>query len=159
MALPSMQFVHVDDVAGAVIHALERRLDGTFNVASADWIGGDEAPDLLGPAFRLPLPPWLVGVLNRLMGARPGALRPAGAVAYSRAPWVVAVDRLLATGWAPRSTSAEAFVASQRPSGPARFFARHRQEVTLAAVALVAVSGLGGLGVLLRRARRVRRSG
>lgn len=155
--LPSMQFVHVEDVASAVVHAVEHRLDGSFNVGPADWIGGDEAPDLLGPAFRFPLPMWVVDMANRLARLKPGH-RPPGALAYSRSPWVVAVDRLRATGWSPQSTSAEAFVASERPSAASRFAARHRQEVTLAIVAALGTGGTGVFGWLVTRQHRRRRS-
>ena len=155
--LPSMQFVHVEDVASAVVHALEHRLDGTFNVGPADWIGGDEAPELLGPAFRFPLPSWAVVAADRALQLKPGH-RPSGAMAYSRAPWVVAIDRLRATGWSPQSTSAEAFVASERPSSASRFAARHRQEVTLAIVAVAGSGLLGLVGWLVARARRTHRA-
>ena len=70
---------------------------------------------------------------------------------------MVASDRLVATGWSPRSTSAEALVASRRQSSFGRLYARHRQEVTLAAVAvavLVAVLTALGIGRLVRRRRR-----
>ena len=156
--LPSMQFVHVEDVASAVVHAVEHRLDGCYNVGPADWIGGDEAPELLGPAFRFPLPVWAVDVANRLARLKPGR-RPAGAMPYSRSPWVVAVDRLRATGWSPQSTSAEAFVASERPSAASRFAARHRQEVTLGIVATAAIAVVGVAGWLITRSRRRRRGG
>lgn len=154
--LPSLQFVHVDDVASAVLHALSHRLDGAFNVASTDWIQGDEAPELLGPNIRLPVPVWMADALAWAVEHLFGVTRRAGAIEYSRAPWVIATDRLQATGWAPHSTSAEAFVANARPSPIRRFVARHRQEVALGAVGAGAISALGTLGLVLRRFRRRR---
>ena len=154
--LPSLQFVHVDDVASAVLHALVNRLDGAFNVASTDWIPGDEAPELLGPNLRLPLPEWMADALAWTAEHLRRRGRPAGAIEYSRAPWVVATDLLQATGWSPHSTSAEALVANERPSPLRRFAARHRQEVTLAAVAAGAASALGTIVLAARRLQRRR---
>jgi nucleoside-diphosphate-sugar epimerase len=154
--LPSMQFLHVDDLANAVVTALDQRLDGPFNVAADDWIVAEQAHELLGPNLRLPLPDWLLDVLVWVTHRFPGRGRPVGALPLSRHPWVVAVDRLKATGWAPQSTSAEAFVANTRQSGPARYYAKHRQEVTLAAVTLVAFSVVGLAATFVRRWRRSR---
>ncbi len=144
--------------ADGVFDDVSPRTVFSYNVGPADWIGGDEAPELLGPAFRLPLPVWAVDVVNRLARLKPGH-RPAGAMPYSRSPWVVAVDRLRATGWSPQSTSAEAFVASERPSAASRFAARHRQEVTLGIVATAGIAVLGAVGWLIARSRRRRRGG
>ncbi len=152
--LPALQFVHVDDLANAVVTALDNKLDGAFNVASDDWIVAEQAHELLGPNLRLPLPDWLLDLFARINDRWPGRRRPEGALPYSRHPWVVAVDRLKAAGWAPQSTSAEAFVASHRPSAPSRYYAKHRQEVTLAVVALLSLAGLGVVAIIVRRWRR-----
>ena len=158
--LPALQFVHVDDLANAVITALDGRLDGAFNVASDDWIPAEQAHELLGPNLRLPLPDWSLDLFARITDRWPGRRRPEGALPYSRHPWVIAVDRLKAAGWAPQSTSAEAFVASQRPSAPSRYYAKHRQEVTLAVVTLASLAGVAVVSLLVRRwHRRVRRQG
>lgn len=155
--LPALQYLHIDDLSSAVVHALEQRLDGAFNVAPDDWIAADDVADLLGPGPRLPLPDPVIDRIRRLAELRPGRRRPTGSLAYRRRPWVVANDRLEATGWSPRSTSAEALVASRRPSSFGRVFARHRQEVTLAAVALAGLAlllGAFGVGRAVRRRRR-----
>ena len=154
--LPALQFLHIDDLATAVVTALDKRLDGAFNVASDDWIAAEQAHELLGPNLRLPLPDWLLDPVVRLTDRRPGRRRPEGALPYSRHPWVIAVDRLKAAGWAPRSTSAEAFVASRRPSMPSRYYAKHRQEVTLAAVAVTVMTTLTLVARLILRWRRAR---
>jgi hypothetical protein len=52
------------------------------------------------------------------------------------------------------SSSAEAFVANKKPSEAALYFAKHRQEVTLAGVAVLSVlvtSALSWLGLRSRR--------
>ena len=53
---PGAQFVHHDDVASAVVLAVERRLDGIYNVAPDGSIPGDRVRALSGRRFRLPLP-------------------------------------------------------------------------------------------------------
>ena len=152
--LPALQFVHIDDLANAVVTALDKRLDGPFNVAADDWIAAEESHELLGPNLRLPLPDWLLDAVVRFTDRRPGRRRPDGALPYSRHPWVVAVDRLKLAGWSPQSTSAEAFVASRRQSRFSRYFAKHRQEVTLGLVVAVAAVVVGVIAWVVRRMRK-----
>ena len=152
--LPALQFVHIDDLANAVVTAIDNKLDGAFNVASDDWIVAEQAHELLGPNLRLPLPDWLLDLVARMTDRWPGRRRPEGALPYSRHPWVVAVDRLKAVGWAPHSTSAEAFVASRRQSGLSQYYAKHRQEVTLGIVAFGSLMATGALTIAVRRWRR-----
>ncbi len=154
--LPVLQYVHVDDVASAVVHALRHQLDGTFNVASDDWLQSEQAHELLGPNLRLPIPSWLTNMLRTLIDRWPGKERPDGAQAFSQYPWVVANDRLRRTGWSPRSSSAEAFVANRRPSPIAKYVARHRQEVTLVAVGSVTLAVVSVFVGLFVRARNRR---
>ncbi len=142
--LPAVQFVHVDDVASAVLHASVERLDGVFNVAPDGWLTGEEVPALLGTILSIPATGRFHDIASA--GARlvvRSRRRPEGAKPWSVQPWVIANDRLKATGWAPRSTSAEVIVASRRPSKIAALFARKRQEATIAAVGTVSVGVLG----------------
>jgi nucleoside-diphosphate-sugar epimerase len=145
------QYVHVDDLAAGVRVAFEALIDGrlagrvnVLNVAADGWLTPEDAQELFGPSTRLPTDgPVGQGVLGLVRRVFDGD-RPAGVEPYLAWPWVVANDRLRSLGWAPRSSNAEALVASQRPLPGSRFVARHRQEVTLAAVGVVgtAVSGL-----------------
>lgn len=156
-ALPPMQFVHVDDVAAAVVHVVESSIPGTFNVAPEGWINGDDLPDLMGPAPRVPLPDrayrWM-GVARRWLRREPVV----GSTAFLRFPCVVAADRLRATGWNARNSSEEALVASRRPSKLGSFVARHRQEVTIAVAGSVLVAALGtAAGLVIRHRQRTRR--
>lgn len=155
--LPVQQFVHIDDVASAAVHALDLALDGPFNVAPDGWLSADEAHELWGPNLRLPIPDQVVETLRRVAEPLLERQRPAGASTYARAAWVVANDRLRSTGWSPQSTSAEAFVASRRPLPGARFAARHRQEVTLAAVGTAATTAAGVAAWVVSRLRARRR--
>jgi nucleoside-diphosphate-sugar epimerase len=154
--LPPLQFVHVDDVAAAVLHSVRRRLDGTFNVAPDRWLRGEDAPALMGVPFSVPATGavWEVvstvvrTVVRPLLALSP---RPAGAMPWSRFPWVVANDRLRATGWQPLSTTEEVLVARRKPSSMAKLFARKRQEVTIAAVGVTGASVLGAGWVAWKR--------
>jgi UDP-glucose 4-epimerase len=154
--LPPSQFVHVDDLADAVVHVLNEHLDGVYNVSSIDWLSSEEAHDLFGPPFTIAVPDWAAGVIGRWV-ERFGERRPPGAASYARAPFVVAADRLVETGWMPKSSSAEAYVAAKRPSPLSGLYARRRQELNLAAVS-VGVAGASStvLGVLRWWRRRVR---
>ena len=145
------QYIHIDDLAAAVIVAFEAVVDGRLeaatnlvNVAADGWLTPEDAQELFGPSTRFPtdgpVGQRLVALVRRLVdGDRPEGVEP-----YLAWPWVVANDRLRSLGWAPRSSNAEALVASQRPLPGSRFVARHRQEVTLAVFggAGATVSGL-----------------
>ncbi len=54
--LPPKQFVHLDDLADAIVHALVSQLDGPFNVASHDWLSSDAVHALVWPGTRFPDP-------------------------------------------------------------------------------------------------------
>ncbi len=153
-ALPAVQYVHVEDVATAVLHAANMGLDGAFNVAADDWLQSEDAHALMGLGARLPLPDWFAAGFQKLADLRPGLRRPAGALPYSKFPWVIATDRLRSTGWVSLSSSAEAFVANKKPSEAALYFAKHRQEVTLAGVGILSVLATSALSWLGLRSRK-----
>ena len=139
-----VQAVHVDDVASAVALAVERRLDGTFNVAPDGWIPDATARAVAGGPLRVALPEPVVEWLTR---ASPAVL------AYATHPWVVANDRLRAEGWKPEHSNEEALVAthaaSWRDMSP-----RRRQELALAVTGLTLAGTVAGAIALIRRSRR-----
>ena len=63
---PGAQFVHHDDVAAAVSLAVERRLDGVYNVAPDGSIPGERVRALSGRRLRIPLPERLGDVVGAL---------------------------------------------------------------------------------------------
>ena len=155
-SLPALQFLHIDDLVAAIVHVLEHRLDGVFNVAPDGWIPGDEAPALLGAALgTMPLPEVASDAVTGAVRWVRGTREASGAKPYMRAPWVVANDRLRSTGWMPRSSSAEALVAHFPPTWWSQLVARRRQEVTLGAVSGLVLT-VGGI-ISARIARRLRR--
>jgi nucleoside-diphosphate-sugar epimerase len=151
---PQAQFVHLDDLADAVVVAVTRGLDGPYNVAPDGWISGEDLRRLAGrgPSVRLS---------ERLRGRLAGwgwklgvSSTPPSIVPYRSHPWVVANDRLRAEGWKPLHSNEEAFVAGHQPTGWSTVSPQRRQEIALAATAMVLV-GAGVLtGVVIRRLAR-----
>lgn len=151
---PPAQFLHLDDLASAVLHAASQRLDGVFNVAPDGYVSGEQVRALAGGASALPLPNRLVGRLTRLVRDLGVASVPEGIEPYLRHPWVVANDRLRATGWEPRHTNEQAFVVAHPPSRWTEMSPHRRQNLALGASALSLVGAAAGAVALLRRRRR-----
>jgi len=153
---PPGQFLHLDDLAGAIDLARRSRLDGAYNVAPDGWITGEDLRALTGgPPVRLP-----ERLANRLarwrcrlgLGSAPNGIAP-----YARLSWVVANDRLRAAGWSATHTNEEAFVAGHRPAPWSLISPRRRQELALGAMVVAGLAVVAGAGVGLRRwTRRVR---
>lgn len=148
---PPAQYLHVDDLAAAVDRAWRERLDGAFNVAPDGWLSGPETAALASELPRVPIPDRLVGRVAAWRWRLRLTSAPPGLVPYVREPWVVANDRLRATGWAPTHSNEEAYVAGH-PAGPwATLSPRRRQELALGGAATVLVGAAAGVAVVLRR--------
>ncbi|MDO6442504.1 SDR family oxidoreductase [Marinobacter sp. 2_MG-2023] len=52
---PMMQFIHIDDMADAIVLAYQKPVRGIFNVASDDWVAYQRALELCG-CTRIPVP-------------------------------------------------------------------------------------------------------
>lgn len=117
MGDPPLQFVHVDDVAEALILLLEGRHPGVFNVAADGYISLIEASDLVGlKARRVPYRAYKK--LAGLMWKAHASEAPAGLLEFTVHPWVVSNERLKqTTGWSPRWTSREVFELTMRAKG------------------------------------------
>lgn len=153
-----VQYLHVDDLASAVVLAWERGLSGVYNVAPDAGIPEDAARALAGGVARLSVP-------DRL-GARLASIGwhlwrqglPAEAQAYAAHPWVVAPDRLKAAGWIPEYSSEEALVATDERMHWDDLPPGRRQNLNL--LIALAVTGAAGaatagvVAVLLRHRRR-----
>lgn len=151
-----VQFLHVDDLADAVVFAWQHRLRGPFNVAPDSGTRDDTARALAGGVARVRLPIRLARAVGRWSWDIWRLGVPREAAAYTLHPWVVAPDRLKAAGWTPRFTSEEALVATdERPHWddlpPGR-----RQNYTLLAT-LAALVGLAAATVVTVVALRRRR--
>lgn len=103
---PPVQCVHVDDLAGAVVAAATHDIPGVFNVAADGWLSADDARAIRGSHWP-GVPAGLAErALHRSWVTGLGDVPPS-VVPYLVHPWVVANDRLRATGWAPSHTNEE----------------------------------------------------
>lgn len=149
---PPSQYLHLDDLASAVALSASGRLDGVFNVAPDGWVAGERVRALTGQNVRLKLPDRLSEVVGALRwrfqrGPIPPGLRP-----YTRAPWLIANDRLKAHGWKPTVTNEQAYVEGTEAKWWAMITPKRRQELALAGM------GVGIAAVLLAVVSLVRRS-
>ena len=148
------QFLHLDDLASAVVLAVTRRLDGVYNVAPDGHVPGSRVRSLWGMAPRLRLPERLGEVVADIRwrfqrGPIPPGLRP-----YVRSPWLVSNGRLRAEGWSPQVTNEQAFVEGTDAKWWTMLTPKRKQEIALGAmVVAVFATALSGL-VALRRYRR-----
>jgi nucleoside-diphosphate-sugar epimerase len=156
-----LQFLHVDDLAAAVVLASQKGLRGIYNVAPDGWITEDDARALAGGVARVTLPGGFVRLLATVGWDLLRTGTPKEALPYSVHPWVVANDRLRAAGWVPEYTNEEALVNSDERSHWGDLPPGRRQRLTLLAAsgAVIATAGTIAAGVvaLAARARRVRR--
>ena len=147
---PPLQFVHLDDVVGAVVHALSHPLEGAYNVAPDGWIAFADVLRVVGRRTLRLGPDRARALLAAAERTGVGEL-PAGALALFAHPWVLANDRLRATGWAPRRTAEEALLEAVAEHAPyvalGRLRARRRTLVGAGVTAAV------GLAVLALRRR------
>ena len=152
-----VQFVHVDDVADAMVRVCRSGIEGGVNVAPDGWLSYREVRALRGPTARLRLSRPVAVVLARI-GERFGIapVDPDTLVAVS-APWVVANDLVRSLGWEPSHSNEEAYVVADRGGPWARLTPRHRQQIALGAAGSVALGALATVAVVVRRRLRAAR--
>lgn len=149
------QFLHLDDLADAVVLATTKRLSGIYNVAPDGHVPGSRVRSLWGLAPRLRLPDRIAEVVADLRwrfqrGPIPPGLRP-----YVRSPWLVSNGKLRAEGWAPRVTNEQAFVEGTNAKWWTMLTPKRRQELALGAmVTTIVLVSLTALGWFVRRRRR-----
>lgn len=140
------QYLHVVDLAAAIVLAVVEGVDGILNVAPDGWLSAEQVAALEGPAPRLRLPHWLTDFAARLPWRLKLRRTPPGIMPYTIHPWVVANDRLRSLGWSPTHSNEEAYVAGHAPGPLDKLNARRRQQIALAGASVVVVGLLGGLG-------------
>ena len=152
-----VQYLHVEDLASAVVLAWERRLRGVFNVAPDAGVPEDEARALAGGVARVTLPDRVATAVSDWAWRLWRSGGPREARAYAIHPWVIAPDKLKAEGWVPAYSSEEAFVATDARPHWDDLPPGKRQNYNLI-VALIAVVGvLAGAGALVAAIRSRRR--
>jgi len=154
---PPAQFLHLDDLTAAVVLAVDRELDGVFNVAPDGWVGGERVRALSGSVPRIKLPERVDEVVSRLRWRFQRGPIPPGLHSYTRWPWLVANDRLKAEGWRPTVTNEQAYVEGTEGKWWTMVTPKRRQEITLG-VSAVLVAGLTAavvrIVIVARRRRR-----
>ncbi|HET9547972.1 MAG TPA: NAD-dependent epimerase/dehydratase family protein [Desertimonas sp.] len=156
---PAAQFLHLDDLGAAVILAVNKRLDGVFNVAPDGWIAGERVRALSGERPRLKLPDRVAEVVAALRWRFQRGPIPPGLRSYTRHSWVVANDRLKQQGWAPTVTNEQAYVEGTEGRWWTMVTPRRRQEIALGAMIGGALIVAGGALLVVRSWRRRRRAG
>jgi UDP-glucose 4-epimerase len=111
-----IQFVHEDDVVAAIIHLLEARHGGVYNLAGDGLMTLRECAEVAALSIRR-MPLWLYRLLARVTWALRIGESPPGQIEFALHPWVVSNEKLKGTGWKPRHTSREAFEIALRAHG------------------------------------------
>lgn len=107
-----VQCSHVDDVADALTRACTADMSGVYNVACDGWLDAADANELRVRRLRPSLPQELAA--RALAAGWTSGLGdiPPGVVPLITHPWVVANDRLRATGWEPSASNEDALLAT-----------------------------------------------
>ncbi len=155
---PPSQYLHLDDLASAVVLAVRDRLDGVYNVAPDGWVAGDRVRALSGERPRLPLPERVSELVAGLRWRFQRGPIPPGLLPYTLDPWVVSNGRLRVAGWEPTVTNEQTYVESTEAPWWTVVSPKRRQELALGAGVAGAVI-LGGVVAMLIRRRVNRRRG
>jgi len=148
-----VQYLHLDDLADAVVSVWRAGLSGPVNVAPEGWLTPTERR-ALDPIPRVRLPERAaVAVANWRWRLRLAPTAP-GILAYARHPWVVAADRLTATGWSAGYSNEEAYVVGHQARAIETISPQRRQELALGAVGAGVVAAAAGGVALVRRRNR-----
>lgn len=104
---PPLQFVHADDLTAAIAHVTDTGVTGAYNVASEGWLSMVEVAAILDRRF-LQLGEEVIRDLARRAASLGFLDLPTGAIDYLIHPWVVSIDKLVATGWQPTYSNRDA---------------------------------------------------
>ncbi len=151
---PGAQFLHLDDLAAAVLLAAELRLDGVYNVSPDGWVAGDRVRALAGSAPKVKLPDRVAEVIARVRWRFQRGPIPPGLRSYTQSPWLVANDRLKQEGWRPTVTNEQAYVEGTEAKWWTMITPKRKQELALGTMIAVAGAVLLLIVGLVRRARR-----
>jgi nucleoside-diphosphate-sugar epimerase len=155
---PPSQFLHLDDLASAIVVGVDKRLDGVFNVAPDGWVPGERVRALSGERPRLPLPERLSELVAGLRWRFARGPIPPGLLPYTHEPWVISNGRLRAAGWAPTVTNEQTYVESTDAPWWTMVSPKRRQELALGGGVLAVVIA-AVVGVVIGRRRFSRRRG
>ncbi len=153
---PPSQFLHLDDLAAAVVLAVTDRLDGVYNVAPDGWVAGERVRALSGERPRLALPERLSEFVAGLRWRFQRGPIPPGLLSYTLEPWVVSNGRLRAAGWVPTVTNEQTYVESTEAPWWTMVSPKRRQELALGA-GVVGASVVALIAAVVVRRRISRR--
>ena len=150
------QFLHLDDLADAVVLATRKNLNGVYNVAPDGFVHSARVRSLWGMAPRLRLPDRMSEVVSDLRwrfqrGPIPPGLRP-----YVRSTWLVSNGRLRAEGWTPTVTNEQAFVEGTDAKWWTMLTPKRKQEIALGAMITGVFAALVTVLVVVRKYQRRR---
>jgi len=150
------QFLHLDDLADAVVLATRKKLNGVYNVAPDGFVHSARVRSLWGMAPRLRLPDRMSEVVSDLRwrfqrGPIPPGLRP-----YVRSTWLVSNGRLRAEGWTPTVTNEQAFVEGTNAKWWTMLTPKRKQEIALGAMVVGFLATVVTVLVSVRKYRRRR---
>jgi UDP-glucose 4-epimerase len=154
---PPFQLLHLDDLAAAVDHVRRVRLGGAYNVAPDGWLSGAQTRALAGDPPRVRLPEGVVRNAAAVLWRWRVGRMPPGLVPYTVQPWVVANDRLKASGWSAQWSNEETYVEATPGTPWSRVSPKRRQEIAIGASASAGVGVLAGVSALAVRVARKRR--
>ncbi len=151
---PHGQFLARADLVEAIAHLIDHSDGGAYNVAPDGWLAVARQVELAGRGGRVRISERLARRVAVFRWVFQLTSTPPDVLPYTMHSWVIANDRLTATGWEPASSNEETFVSATRAGWWASMHGRRRQEVALGIL-------LGSLGVLaattvalVRRTRR-----
>lgn len=147
------QYLHVQDLAAAVVAVWAAGIGGPVNVAPDGWLTPTQRR-ALDPVPRVRLPEAIalkVAALRWRLGLAP---TPPGILPYVRHPWVVANDLLAEAGWTASWSNEEAYVAGHEASAIESISPQRRQELALGVAAAVGAGAIAATVALVRRKRR-----
>ncbi|MDQ2754566.1 MAG: NAD-dependent epimerase/dehydratase family protein [Actinomycetota bacterium] len=153
-----VQYLHVDDLAAAVVAVMTGRHTGVLNVAPDSGITESVARALVGGVARVTMPRRVAAAVASWSWRLWRSGVPKEARAYSLHPWVVAIDRLRATGWTPQYSSEEALVATDARPHWDDLPPGTRQNFTLLITISGVVAAAGAIGTAVTILRRRRQS-
>ncbi len=153
---PGAQFLHLDDLASAILLATEQRLDGVFNVAPDGWVDGERVRALAGSTPKIKLPDRVGEVVSRIRWRFQRGPIPPGLRSYTKSPWLVANDRLKAAGWQPENSNEQAYVEGTEAKWWTMVTPKRKQELSLGAMVGAGIGLIAGIFVIVRRVRRAR---
>lgn len=148
---PPLQFVHEDDVARALSFAVDKDLEGDYNLAPDEWTPIRDLLQLTGRRSLELTEARAFSLMDR-MWERGLSEAPSGMLHYVMYPWVMSPAKLQAAGFSCTRSGVEAFLETADVAATRlRVGANRVERATLKQGAL---AGLGLTALLLWRRRR-----